>query len=93
MSGAGWEWRDGQTYLSHLSLLFLHGSQLIALRARFVGGRGSCSPGGGLVRERMEVEARCCFGGRWRAGDEEASWLVLASSGMNDAPPDRRASE
>lgn len=41
-------------YLSHLSLLFRQGSQLIALRARFVGGRPSafCSaePGGGEVR-------------------------------------------
>ena len=29
------------TNLSHFSLLFLHGSQLMALRARFGGGRGS----------------------------------------------------
>lgn len=28
----------GRTYLSHLSLLFLHGSQLIALRALLGGG-------------------------------------------------------
>jgi hypothetical protein len=39
------------TDLSHFSLLFLQGSQFIALRARFVGGRPSpfCSPGVGDV--------------------------------------------
>lgn len=41
-------------YLSHFNLLFRHGSQLIALRARFVGGRPSpfCSPVGGEVLPR-----------------------------------------
>jgi hypothetical protein len=42
--------------LSHLSLLFLHGSQLMAFRARLVGGRPSpfCSPapGGGEILVR-----------------------------------------
>ena len=39
------------TDLSHLSLLFLHGSQFMALRARFVGGRPSPLSGlGDLVR-------------------------------------------
>jgi len=43
-----------ETCLSHLSLEFRHGSQLIALRARFVGGRpsGLSEPGGGVVRCR-----------------------------------------
>jgi hypothetical protein len=73
----------GRTYLSHLSLLFLQGSQLMALRARFVGGRGSWSPGGGLVRERTEgvvVDAgRCCFG----RGAEDEGGSALVSSGMD----------
>ncbi|TFK83344.1 hypothetical protein K466DRAFT_264991 [Polyporus arcularius HHB13444] len=33
-----------KTHLSHLSLLFLHGSQLIAFRARLGGGRASGPP-------------------------------------------------
>jgi len=50
-----WIVKKGQeTCLSHLSLEFRHGSQLIALRARFVGGRpsGLSEPGGGVVRCR-----------------------------------------
>lgn len=41
-------------YLSHLSLLFLQGSQFIAFLARFVGGRPSCcvSPDGDALRVR-----------------------------------------
>jgi len=40
------EKKKKKTNLSHLSLLFRHGSQLMALRARFVGGLPSvlCSP-------------------------------------------------
>ena len=60
--------------LSHFSLLLRHGSQLIAFRARFVGGRPSvlCSaevPGVGevLARTTPPVDDLCCFG---RAGDE-----------------------
>lgn len=34
---------DRKTDLSHLSLLFRHGSQLMAFRARLVGGRPSLS--------------------------------------------------
>jgi hypothetical protein len=49
-----------EDYLSHLSLLFRHGSQLIALRARFVGGRpsavGSAEPGGGECLGRTVPE-------------------------------------
>lgn len=63
----------------------------MALRARFVGGRGSGSPGGGVVRERTvadEVVARCCFGRGAEDEDEEGSALV--SSGMVfDVHPDR----
>ena len=80
--------RAGRTYLSHLSLLFLQGSQLMALRARFVGGRGSWSPVSGLVRERTEAEvAACwrCFFGRG-AEDEQGSALLL-SSGMDGLMP------
>ena len=83
--GIGAEGR-ARTYLSHLSLLFLHGSQFMALRARFVGGRGSWSPGGGLVRERTEEVAavvwRCCF---WRGaeGEDEGGSPLLMSSGMD----------
>ena len=46
--------RGQWTCLSHLSLEFRQGSQLIALRARFVGGRPSAlsEPGGGEVRCR-----------------------------------------
>lgn len=80
-------------YLSHLSLLFLQGSQLMALRARFVGGRGSWSPGGGLVRERTvpaTVGGRCCCcfeRGTEEAEEEEGSLALVESSGMmNDGP-------
>lgn len=72
-------------YLSHLSLLFLQGSQLIALRARFVGGRGSWSPGGGLVRERTvpaAVGGRCCFVRGAEEEEEEGSLALVESSGM-----------
>ena len=55
--------------LSHFSLLLRHGSQLIAFRARFVGGRPSvlCSPevpGGGevLPRTTPAVDDLCGFG-------------------------------
>lgn len=59
-----------KTNLSHLSLLFRHGSQLMALRARFVGGLPSvlCSPdvpGVGDVLPRTTpavVEDRAGFG-------------------------------
>ena len=61
--------------LSHFNLLLRHGSQLMAFRARFVGGRPSvlCSaevPGVGevLVRTTPAVEDLCCFG---RAGGED----------------------
>ena len=86
-------WRAA--YLSHLSLLFLQGSQLMALRARFVGGRGSWSPGGGLVLERTAPGVRCCFerwAGATEEGDEEEGSVgMVLSSGMmiDDAPPDR----
>jgi len=53
--GVSWMMEKGQeTCLSHLSLEFRHGSQLMALRARFVGGRpsGLSEPGGGVVRCR-----------------------------------------
>lgn len=60
--------------LSHFNLLLRHGSQLIAFRARFVGGRPSvlCSaevPGVGevLARTTPAVDDLCCFG---RAGGE-----------------------
>lgn len=61
----------------------------MALRARFVGGRGSGSPGGGEVRERTaaEVEARGCLG---RGAEEEADSALVESSGMMmDVHPDR----
>jgi hypothetical protein len=66
-------------YLSHLSLLFLQGSQLIALRARFVGGRPSpfCSPGLGDVLPRtvpvVVVDFACLCRGGTREGDAELS--------------------
>ena len=60
--------------LSHFNLLLRQGSQLIAFRARFVGGRPSvlCSPevpGAGEVLARITpaVDDLCCFG---RAGGE-----------------------
>lgn len=62
----------------------------MALRARFVGGRGSWSPESGLVRERAEAEAavcwRCCFGRGAEAEDEQGSGL-LVSSGMGGLVP------
>lgn len=64
----------------------------MALRARFVGGRGSWSPGGGVVRERTfddEVVARCCFGRGAEGDDEEGSALVESSGMLFDAHPDR----
>lgn len=79
--------RSGGTNLSHLSLLFLHGSQLIALRARFVGTlwSGWDDRPSLLLGERwrtLEGELcglRDCFGrdeGRWpvsAVGDERRS--------------------
>jgi hypothetical protein len=60
--------------LSHFNLLLRHGSQLIAFRARFVGGRPSvlCSAevprvGEVLARTTPAVDDLCCFG---RAGGE-----------------------
>ena len=53
--------KERKTYLSHFSLEFLHGSQFIALRARFVGGRGSRSVGGGLVLERTALDLGAVF--------------------------------
>ena len=60
--------------LSHFNLLLRHGSQLIAFRVRFVGGRPSvlCSaevPGVGevLARTTPAVDDLCCF---VRAGGE-----------------------
>lgn len=54
-----------EEYLSHFSLLFLHGSQFIALRARFVGGLPSLLlSGGGEERVRTTptvVCDRCCL--------------------------------
>ena len=76
-----------KTNLSHLSLLFLQGSQFMALRARFVGGRGSWSPGVGLVLGRTAadvVAARCCFERGTAGEEEEGSALLLGSSGMDD---------
>lgn len=62
----------------------------MALRARFVGGRGSCSPGGGLVLERtaaVVVAARWCF--VLCTGGEEGAGVVVAlgSSGMDELMP------
>lgn len=78
---------ERDSYLSHLSLLFLQGSQFMALRARFVGGRGSWSPGVGLVLGRTAadvVAARCCFERGTAGEEEEGSALLLGSSGMDD---------
>lgn len=69
--------------LSHLSLLFLQGSQLIALRARLVGGRpspfASEEPGGGDVLWRT-VPAVVCLAGLGRGTVGEVG--VLLSSAM-----------
>ena len=66
----GWgERREMWQNLSHFSLLLRHGSQLIAFRARFVGGRPSvlCSPevpgvGEVLPRTTPTVDDLACFG-------------------------------
>lgn len=54
---------ERDTNLSHFNLLFLQGSQFIALRARFVGGRPSPFSGlvGDLARILVEVEALVFF--------------------------------
>ena len=69
-----------KTNLSHFSLLFRHGSQLIALRARFVGGRPSAfSPeldGGGEARERTVPALECLRG----AADGPPLLLALSSA-------------
>jgi len=77
-------------YLSHLSLLFRHGSQLIAFRARFVGGRPSlfCSPdipdGGERLRTTPAVVDLRGFG-RGAVGEvaEVVGGLMSGSSGGN----------
>jgi hypothetical protein len=55
------EQRRATTNLSHLSLLFLHGSQFIAFLARFVGGRPSpwwsLPVGGGVLDRTVPVVA------------------------------------
>lgn len=70
------------TDLSHFSLLFLQGSQFIALRARLVGGRPSpfCSPGAGEVRPRTvpAVAALPAFG---RGGAEVVGVGVSSAIG------------
>lgn len=61
--------QEHYTDLSHLSLLFRHGSQFIALRARFVDGRPSPFSGlGDLLRTVPAVTDLLCF---WREGAEE----------------------
>ena len=72
-------WRRGvHTHLSHLSLLFLQGSQLIAFLARFGGGRGSVPAPSMESREPFAAgeRPRTCF----RRGVEvvEAGALVGA---------------
>ena len=73
--------------LSHLSLLFRHGSQLIAFRARFVGGRPSlfCSPdvpGGERLRTTPAVVDLRGFGrGALGEVEEVAGGLMSGSSG------------
>lgn len=52
-------------FLSHLSFEFLHGSQLIAFLALFVGGLGSCSFGGGLVLDLTFVDLGSVFERCW----------------------------
>jgi hypothetical protein len=74
--------KRNKTNLSHLSLLFRHGSQLMALRARFVGGLPSvlCSPdapGVGDVLPRTTpavVEDRAGFG-RPTVAEGMVGWL------------------
>lgn len=85
VSGGGEDCTEGDgdgSDLSHLSLLFLQGSQLMAFLARFVGGRASWSLGGGDVLERtLDDDGRCCF---WRGpgvAEDGESWAG-GSSGM-----------
>jgi hypothetical protein len=74
-------WREEGTHLSHFSLLFLHGSQLIAFLALLVGGRPSedGSPeeeavGIGDVLDRTVPAFVCFLGGAF----------APVSSGMDD---------
>lgn len=80
--------RKKKANLSHLSLLFRHGSQLMALRARFVGGLPSvlCSPdapGVGDVLPRTTpaaVEDRAGFG-RATVEEDMGGWLSSVMMG------------
>jgi len=80
MGGSCWmrttsRWK-GPTYLSHLSLLFRHGSQFMAFRARLVGGRlsacWSAADGDGETGRPLTTPAvRCGFG---RCSDGDTGW-------------------